>query len=46
LRRTFLRHIRFQFWEELRDRILKRIEEINADLVIHRWKNFDALVSG
>jgi len=28
--RTFLRHVRVQSWEELRDRILKGIEEINA----------------
>jgi transposase len=41
--RTFLRHIRVQSWEELRDRILKGIEEINADPVIHRWNNFEAL---
>lgn len=39
--RTFLRHIRVQLWEELRDRILKGIEEINADPVVHRW--LDAL---
>jgi hypothetical protein len=32
-----------QSWEELRDRILKGIEEINADLVVHRWKKFEAL---
>lgn len=44
--RTFLRHIRVHSWEELRDRILKGIEEINADPVIHRWKNFAALASG
>jgi len=41
--RTFLRRIRVQSWEELRDRILKGIEEINADPVIHRWKKFEAL---
>jgi hypothetical protein len=41
--RTFLRHIRVQSWEELRNRILKGIEEINADPVVHRWKKFDAL---
>jgi transposase len=41
--RTFLRHIRVQSWEELRDRILKGIEEINADPVVHRWKKFEAL---
>jgi transposase len=37
--RTFLRHVRVQSWEELRDRILKGIEEINADPVVHRWKS-------
>ncbi len=44
--RTFLRHIRVQSWEELRDRIMKGIEEINAEPVVHRWKNFDALPTG
>jgi len=44
--RTFLRHIRVQSWEELRDRILKGIEKINADPVAHRWKKFEALTSG
>lgn len=43
--RTFLRHIRVQSWEELRDRILKGIEEINAAPVVHHWKNFEALTS-
>ena len=41
--RTFLRHVRVQSWEELRDRILKGIEEINADPVVHRWRKFEAL---
>lgn len=41
--RTFLRHIRVQSWEELRDRILRGVAEINAAPVVHRWKNFDAL---
>jgi len=41
--RTFLRHIRVQSWEELRDRILKGIAEINAAPVVHRWKKFEAL---
>ena len=27
--------------EELKERILKGIEEINAEPVVHRWKNFD-----
>jgi hypothetical protein len=31
--RTFLRNIRVQSWEELRERILKGIAEINADPV-------------
>jgi len=43
--RTFLRHIRVKSWEELRDRILRGIKEINADPVIHRWKKFDALAT-
>ncbi|MGH9667465.1 MAG: IS630 family transposase [Bryobacteraceae bacterium] len=41
--RTFLRHIRVQSWEELRDRILQGIAEINAAPVVHRWKTFDLL---
>ena len=41
--RTFLRHIRVQSAEELRQRILKGIAEINAAPVVHRWKAFDAL---
>ncbi|MGH8059158.1 MAG: IS630 family transposase [Candidatus Entotheonellia bacterium] len=41
--RTFLRHIRVQSWQELRDRILQGIAEINAAPVVHRWKKFDAL---
>ena len=41
--RTFLRHIRVQSWEELRDRILQGIAEINTAPVVHRWKKFDAL---
>jgi DDE superfamily endonuclease/Homeodomain-like domain len=43
--RTFLRHIRVQSWEELRQRILLGIAEINAAPVVHRWKKFDALTS-
>jgi hypothetical protein len=29
--------------DELKARILKGIEEINAAPVVHRWKNFEAL---
>jgi transposase len=43
--RTFLRQIRVQSWEELRDRILKGIAEINACPVVHRWKTFEALTA-
>ncbi len=39
--RTFLKHIRVVSTDELRERILKGIEETNAEPVIHRWKNFD-----
>ena len=41
--RTFLRHIRVSSWDELRNRILKGIAEINEAPVVHRWKNFEAL---
>ena len=43
--RTFLRHIRVQSWEELRDRILLGVSEINAAPVVHRWKKFDTLLT-
>ncbi len=41
--RTFLKHIRVHSWEELRDRILLGIAEINAAPVVHRWRKFGAL---
>jgi len=41
--RTFLRHIRVQSWNELRDRILLGVAEINAAPVVHRWTKFDPL---
>jgi hypothetical protein len=44
--RSFLRHIRVQSWEELRQRILLGISEINAVPVVHRWKKFDVSASG
>jgi len=43
--RTFLRHIRVRSWEELRERILKGVAEMNAEPVVHRWKKFDALTT-
>lgn len=41
--RTFLKHIRVSSWNELRDRILMGIAEINACPVVHRWSKFDQL---
>jgi transposase len=41
--RSFLRHIRVQSLAELKARIRKGIEEINAAPVVHRWKNFETL---
>ena len=38
--RTFLKQIRVSSKEELKERILKGIEEINAEPVVHRWKEF------
>ena len=43
--RTFLRHIRVRSADELRQRILKGIAEINEAPVVHRWKAFDALAT-
>jgi transposase len=39
--RTFLRHIRVSSKEELKERILKGIAEINASPVVYRWKKFN-----
>ena len=39
--RTFLRHIRVTSKEELKQRILKGINEINAAPVVFRWNKFD-----
>ena len=43
--RTFLRHIRVSSKNELRERILRGIDEINQQPVVHRWKYFEALDS-
>jgi transposase len=43
--RTFLKQIRVQSKAELKARILRGIEEINAAPVVHRWKKFDLLAS-
>jgi transposase len=39
--RTFLRHIRVTSKDELKARILKGIDEINAEPVVFRWNKFD-----
>ena len=39
--RSFLRHIRVASLDELKQRILKGIEEMNAHPVRFQWKNFD-----
>jgi hypothetical protein len=31
--------------EELKERILKGIEQINAEPVVHRWKNFNYIAN-
>jgi len=41
--RTFLKRIRVVSRQELKDRILLGIAEINQEPVVHRWKKFDAL---
>lgn len=38
--RTFLKHIRVNSKQELKERILLGIQEINASPVVHRWKKF------
>jgi len=39
--RGFLRHIRVASLDELRERILKGIDEMNAQPMLFQWKNFD-----
>ncbi len=41
--RTFLRHIRVSSWEELKERILLGVKEINEKPVVHRWRKFELL---
>ena len=43
--RTFLRHIRVASVPELKTRILKGIDEMNATPVVFRWKKFDLEVA-
>jgi len=39
--RTFLKHIRVTSKQELKERIILGIKEINGSPVVHRWKKFD-----
>jgi transposase len=39
--RTFLKHIRVNSKQELKERILLGVREINDSPVVHRWKKFD-----
>ena len=39
--RTFLKHIRVNSKQELKERILLGIKEMNDAPVVHRWKKFD-----
>jgi transposase len=39
--RTFLKHVRVNSKEELKERILLGINEINTSPVVHHWKNFN-----
>jgi len=39
--RSFLRHIRVASLDELKERILKGIDEMNAHPVRFQWKSFD-----
>lgn len=41
--RTFLKGIRVQSLQEIKDRIMLGIAEINAAPVVHRWKKFDTV---
>jgi transposase len=43
--RSFLRHIRVSSKDELKERILKGIKEINAAPFVFRWKKFDLEVA-
>jgi transposase len=43
--RTFLKHIRVNSKEELKERILQGIREINESPVVHRWRKFSFTMS-
>jgi hypothetical protein len=39
--RTFLKHIRVNTKQELKTRLLRGIQQINDNPVVHKWKIFD-----
>ena len=39
--RTFLKYIRVTSWEDLKERILKGVAEINQHPIVHKWTKFD-----
>ena len=41
--RTFLRGMRVASWQDMEERILRGVAEINGAPVAHRWSNFTAL---
>ncbi len=41
--RTFLKHIRVQSIEELKQRIMSGVKELNELPVVHQWKKFDIM---
>jgi len=43
IERTFLKHIRVNSKQELKERILKGFEEINDEPVVHSWSKFGLL---
>lgn len=43
--RTFLRHIRIESKQELKEPILLGINEFNAAPVVHKWKKIDLAIA-
>jgi hypothetical protein len=41
--RTFLKNIRVGFKQELKERILLGIKEINDSPVVHKWRKFNLI---
>ena len=41
--RSFLKHIRVKSWDELKERILKGVDEFNENPIVFRWTKFALL---